>query len=126
MDSGARARRAFAALLAALLLLQILWEVILAPIRPGAFWLALKALPLALFWPGVVLERRRAVQWSLLLLPWYVAEGVVRAWSEHGRAALCAATSALLAACALGAGLWWMRSLKQAQCPAPRRDFGQR
>lgn len=122
MNSGARALRVFAALLAALLMLQILWEAILAPIRPGAFWLALKALPLAIFWPGVVHERRRAVQWSLLLLPWYIAEGAVRAWSEHGRAALCAAASALLAACALGAGLWWIRSLKQAQRPDAGRD----
>jgi uncharacterized membrane protein len=123
-SSSERALRVFAASLATLVLLQFLWEVVLAPIRPGAFWLAFKALPLALLWPGVVRRRRRAVQWSLLLLPWYVAEGVVRAWSEHGRTALCAATSALLAMCALGAGLWWMRCLAQAQHPDQKPDPG--
>jgi len=114
-----RARRAFTAALAALLLLQILWEVVLAPIRPGAFWLALKAVPLLLLWPAVSRRHRRAAQWALLLLPWYVAEGVVRAWSEHGRISLCAATSALLALIALAAGLCWMRAMKAASAPPP-------
>jgi len=110
MGAGDGWRRAFAAALAALLLLEILWEIWLAPLRPGAFWLALKALPLALLWPGVAQARRRAAQWALLLLPWYFAEGVVRAWSDSGRQALCAATAALLALLALAAGLGWMRS----------------
>jgi uncharacterized membrane protein len=115
MLAGERARRAFAAALAALLLLQILWEVWLAPLRPGAFWLALKAVPLALLWPGIVRGRPRAAQWALLLLPWYVAEGVVRAWSESGKPALCAATSAVLALLSLAAGLRWMSLLKRAR-----------
>jgi len=34
----------------------------------------------------------------------------VRAWSESGRAALCAGTAALVALVALGAGLMWMRA----------------
>ncbi|MEP6941818.1 MAG: DUF2069 domain-containing protein [Betaproteobacteria bacterium] len=114
-DPGERARRVFTAALAALLLLQILWEIVLAPIRPGAFWLALKALPLALLWPAVSRRQRRASQWALLLLPWYVAEGVVRVWSEQGRTALCAATSAALALIALVAGLCWLRAFKRLQ-----------
>jgi uncharacterized membrane protein len=107
-------RRALTAALAALLLLEILWEAWLAPLRPGAFWFALKALPLALLWPGVAQGRPRSVQWVLLLLPWYFAEGVVRAWSDSGRQALCAAAAAVLAVLALVAGLGWMRSLKRA------------
>ena len=118
-DRGERARRVFTATLATLLLLQILWEVLLAPIRPGAFWLALKAVPLLLLWPAISRRRRRAAQWALLLLPWYVAEGVVRAWSEQGRVALCAATSALLALIALASGLCWMRAMKAASAPRP-------
>ena len=105
-------RRAFAAALAALLLLEILWETLLAPLRPGSFWLALKALPLALLWPGLALARARQAQWALLILPWYFAEGIVRAWSDSGRQALCAATAAALALIALATGLGWMRSLK--------------
>ena len=116
-DPGERARRVFTATLAALLLLQILWEVVLAPIRPGAFWLALKALPLLLLWPAISRRRRRAAQWALLLLPWSVAEGMVRAWSEQGRIALCAATSALLALIALASGLFWMRAMKSSAPP---------
>jgi uncharacterized membrane protein len=105
-------RRTFAAALAALLLLQILWETWLAPLRPGSFWFALKALPLALLWPGLAQARPRHAQWALLLLPWYFAEGIVRAWSDSGRQALCAATAAALALLALAAGLGWMRSLR--------------
>jgi uncharacterized membrane protein len=103
-------RRLFVAALAALLLLELLWEIWLAPARSGSAWLALKALPLALVWPGVARGARRPAQWALLLLPWYFAEGVVRVWSESGRAALCAGTAALVALVALGAGLMWLRA----------------
>jgi uncharacterized membrane protein len=109
MSRAERARRAFAAALAALFLLQILWETWLAPLRPGTFWLALKALPLALLWPGVARGHSRSAQWVLLLLPWYLAEGIVRAWSESGKSAVCAAAAAALSLLALATGLLWMR-----------------
>jgi uncharacterized membrane protein len=110
---GAGWRRALVAALAALILLEILWELWLAPLKPGGSWLALKALPLALLWPGIARGRLRAGQWALLLLPWYVAEGVVRAWSDAGRQALCATTAAALALSALAAGLAWLRALRR-------------
>jgi len=110
-----RWRRALVAALAALTLLEILWELWLAPVKPGGSWLALKALPLAALWPGIARGQRRSGQWALLLLPWYVAEGVVRAWSEAGRQALCAATAAALALVALAAGLAWMRALRRSR-----------
>lgn len=109
-----RWRRALVAVLAALTLLEILWELWLAPVKPGGSWLALKALPLAALWPPIARGRLRAGQWALLLLPWYVAEGVVRAWSEAGQQALCAATAAALALVALAAGLAWVRALRRA------------
>jgi len=114
MGRGEGWRRAFTAALAALVLLEVLWEIWLAPLRPGAFWLALKALPLALLWPRVARAQLHAAQWALLLLPWYFAEGVVRAWSDSGRQALCAATAAALALLALAAGLGWLRAVKHA------------
>jgi uncharacterized membrane protein len=108
-------RRLFVAALATLLLLELLWEIWLAPVHAGSAWLALKALPLALVWPGVARGARRPAQWALLLLPWYFAEGVVRAWSESGRQALCAGTAAVVALVALAAGLMWMRAQRQSR-----------
>ena len=96
--------------LVALTLLALLWETVLAPLRPGSTWLALKALPLALLVPGVARGQRRARQVATLLLPWYVAEGLVRAFSEAGRHALVAAASATLAAATFAALLAWLRN----------------
>ena len=105
-------RRMMAALLATLALLEICWELWLAPLRPGGSWLAFKALPLLALWPGVTRGRTRALQWALLLLPWYFAEGVVRAFSESGRHALCAATAALLSLATIASGLVYVRLAK--------------
>lgn len=112
MGSSERWRRATVALLAALALLEISWELWLAPLRPGGSWLALKALPLLALWPGVARERTRAWQWTLLLLPWYFAEGVVRAFSEGGRHALCAATAAAISLATIVFGLAYVRLAK--------------
>jgi uncharacterized membrane protein len=84
----------------ALALLAVLWELWLAPLRPGGSWLALKALPLLLLWPAVARGAVKPRQYlGLLLLP-YFAEGVVRALTEPARHALVAATAATLAALA--------------------------
>jgi uncharacterized membrane protein len=115
-DGAPRWRRAAAASLLALALVELFWELWLAPLKPGGSWLALKALPLFAFMPAVARGRRRARQWASLLLPWYVAEGVVRAFSESGRQALCAGVAAALALVALAAQLGWFR----AQGRAPR------
>ena len=107
-------RRATAAALLALALLELLWEMWLAPLRPGGSWLALKALPLLAFTPGVAHGRIRARQWTMLLLPWYAAEGVVRAFSDSGRQALCAGAAAALALAAIATGLGWFRAQRRA------------
>ena len=74
---------AFASLVA-LLALCLLWELWLAPLRPGGSLLALKAAPLVLPLAGIYAGRRYTYQWSSLLVLAYFAEGVVRAWSESG------------------------------------------
>ena len=107
------ARLGVAALIA-LSMLALLWETVLAPLRPGGTWLALKALPLLLLLPGVARGTRRARQVASLLLPWYVAEGLVRALTEHGRHALVAAAAALIALCAFAAILAWLRRERKA------------
>lgn len=84
--------------LVALTLVCVLWELWLAPLRPGGSWLALKALPLALFVPAVARGSRKALQGAALLVPFYLAEGIVRGWSESGRHAIVAWGAAAIAA----------------------------
>jgi uncharacterized membrane protein len=106
---SARWQRCALALVGALILLELLWELILAPLRPGGSWLALKALPLALAWPGLARGSRRSRQVTLLLLLPYFAEAVVRALTESGRHALVAWTVTGLI---VGAFAALLRSLK--------------
>jgi len=69
--------------LLALLLLCLVWELWLAPLRPGGSWLAaLKAAPLALPLAGILKRRMYTYRWVSLLLWLYFAEGVVRATSD--------------------------------------------
>ena len=85
------------------MLWQLLWELVLAPIRPGGSWLALKALPLALAWPALAHGSRRArLVAALLLLP-SGAEGIVRGITESGRHALAAWLACVLAVIAFAA-----------------------
>lgn len=100
------------AALVALALLEVLWEAILAPI-PGARWLALKALPLAILIPGVARGSRKPRQWLSLLAPFYFAEALVRALTETGRHSAAAALAALLAAITFVALLAWFRAEKK-------------
>ena len=88
---------AFASLVA-LLALCLLWELWLAPLRPGGSLLALKAAPLALPLAGIYAGRRYTYQWSSLLLLAYFAEGVVRAWSESGISQVLAVVEIALSA----------------------------
>lgn len=78
------AHAAASASLVALIFLCVDWEMWLAPLRPGGSLLALKMAPLLFALPGVLRGRRYTCQWSSMLILAYFAEGVVRAWSEHG------------------------------------------
>ena len=89
------ARGAVLALLAALLLLCLAWELWLA--RTGSGTLALKALPLALCGIGLLRHRLYTYRWLSLLLWLYVTEGLVRATSEHGLSRTLAAAEVALA-----------------------------
>ena len=109
----ARWLRSGVALVTALILLQLLWELLLAPVRPGGSWLALKALPLALAWPGLARGSPRARFVVLLLLLPYFAEAMTRAVTETVRHALVAGTAAALTAAAFAALLQSFRAAKQ-------------
>ena len=106
---NARSQRWAVALVAALALLEALWELALAPLRPGGSWLALKALPLALLWWPLAHGNRRARQIASLVLPLYFGEGIVRALTEHGRHAQVAALATAIALAALVAVLMSFR-----------------
>jgi len=71
-----------AASLFGLIVLGVLWEMVLAPIRPGGSLLALKVLPLILPLAGVLKNRMYTYRWLSLLVWLYFTEGVVRAWSD--------------------------------------------
>ena len=111
------AARATVAGLVALTLLELLWELLLAPLPTTSRWLAFKALPLAFLITPVARGHRKARQWLLLLTPLYFAEGVVRAGSEGGRHSLVAATAAVIAALTFTAGFLWFRRERAAALP---------
>jgi uncharacterized membrane protein len=79
-----------------LIVLSLLWELRIAPLRPGGSWLALKALPLALPIAGMLKHRLYTYRWTSLMVWLYVIEGLVRATSEHGPGAICAWIEVLL------------------------------
>jgi uncharacterized membrane protein len=101
--------------LIALIALCLAWELWLAPLRPGGSWLALKALPLVAPLPGMLRGRVYTAQWALLLVLAYLAEGLVRAWSDSGLSARLAlgeiALSAAFFGCAI-AHVWLTRGAR--------------
>ena len=112
-------RRVAVTCVAALIVLGLAWELWLAPTGGGT--LALKVLPLLLPLPGLLKNRMYTYRWLSLLLWLYFAEGVVRATSEHGTAALLATIEivlclALFAACAAHVR-WRLRNAKAASAP---------
>jgi len=68
--------------LIALIMLCLAWELLLAPVRPGGSWLALKALPLCIPLAGILKNRMYTYRWVSLVIWLYFTEGVVRGWSD--------------------------------------------
>lgn len=108
---GGGVPRLTVAALAALMLLEVLWELVLAPL-PAARWLAVKAVPLAILFPGVARGARKPRQWLALLTPFYFAEALVRALTEPGRHALVAGMAALLALVVFVGVVTWLHREK--------------
>ena len=75
-----------------LVLLSLLWELWLAPLRPGGSWLVLKALPLCVPLAGLLKNRMYTYRWVSLVVWLYFAEGVIRlqgdAWPSNAFAAV--------------------------------------
>lgn len=84
-------------LLIALIVLCVLWEGWLAPLRPEGSWFTLKALPLMFAVFGVLKGRRYTYQWLSMLVLLYFTEGVVRT-NDPGLMGTLALVEALLSA----------------------------
>ncbi|MFN4120565.1 DUF2069 domain-containing protein [Acidovorax sp.] len=65
-----------------LIVLCLAWELVLAPLRPGGTWLAVKALPLCIPLAGILKNRMYTYRWVSLVIWLYFTEGVVRGWSD--------------------------------------------
>ena len=108
-----QARAWVAALLLALTLLSVAWELWLAPTGRGT--LAMKALPLALCLAGVLRHRLYTLRWLSLLVWLYVTEGLVRATSEGGLGRWLAGLEVLLA------GLLFVACVHYIRLRVPKR-----
>ena len=91
-----RLRWAAVASLLGLIVLSLLWERWLSPIRPGGSWLMLKAIPLLLPLRGLLYGKRYTYQWSSLLILAYLTEGLVRATSDTGTSQMLAVVEGIL------------------------------
>ena len=65
-----------------LIVLGIVWEMWLAPLRPGGSWMVLKVVPLLLPLRGVIKRDIYTMQWSSMMILLYFTEGTVRASSD--------------------------------------------
>jgi uncharacterized membrane protein len=79
-----------------LIVLGLAWELVLAPLRPGGSWLALKVLPLCLPLAGLLKQRMYTYRWVSLMVWLYFIEGAVRAWADKPPGQYLAALEILL------------------------------
>ncbi|TYQ19833.1 UNVERIFIED_ORG: putative membrane protein [Zoogloea ramigera] len=63
----------------------VLWEMVIAPLKPGGSWLVLKAAPLLLPLYGVWKRDIYTLQWTSMMILLYFTEGIVRGWSDADR-----------------------------------------
>lgn len=112
MTPALLARAALASLLA-LIVLCLVWELWLAPLRPGGSWLVLKVLPLLAPVFGVLHSRRYTFQWASMLVLSYVAEGVVRIATEPGLSRWLAALEVLFALAFFFAAVLYARTTRR-------------
>jgi uncharacterized membrane protein len=101
--------------LLALVFLCLAWELLLAPLRPGGTWMALKALPLLLPLLGILHGRRYTYQWASMLILAYFAEGVMRAFGDRGMSAALASAEVLLTTIFFGSAVFYARLTRDSQ-----------
>ena len=109
--------------LSGLIVLGLVWELWLAPLRPGGTLLALKVLPLCIPLAGLLKNRMYTYRWVSLFVWLYFTEGVVRAWGDNAPSCYFALTEVMLclvlfSACALHVRLRF-QSLQHASTESP-------
>lgn len=110
-----RAAYVFAvASLIALIFVLLAWELWLAPLRPGGSMLALKVLPLLAPLLGTLRGHRYTFQWAAMLILAYLAEGLVRAWSDQGASAMLALAEIALATVFFSSAICYVRAGSKA------------
>lgn len=97
-----------------LIVLCIAWETVLAPLRPGGSWLALKVLPLLIPLRGILKRDVYTLQWASMLILVYFAEGIVRATTEPGLSSLLAWVEVTLSVIFFVSTLCFLRPYKKA------------
>lgn len=107
-------RVAASLLLVVLIFLCILWEGVLAPLRPGGSWLILKGIfPLAALF-GIFNGKRYTYKWMSLFIQFYLLEGLLRASSDHGLSQWLAAGETLIASGLLATMILYVRHTRPA------------
>lgn len=99
--------------LVGLIVLCTSWELVLAPLRPGGSWMAIKALPLLLPLAGVLRRDIYTLQWASMMVHLYFIEGVVRAWSERGMVAYLSSVEITLSTVFFFCAIFFLRPYKQ-------------
>ncbi len=100
--------------LIALILLCLLWESILAPLKPSGSLLILKALPLLLPLFGILKGRRYTYQWSSMFILFYFTEGAVRAWADKGLSAKLALLEVVLSLIFFTCAIYYAKLTRQS------------
>jgi uncharacterized membrane protein len=98
------------AALIALIALTLLWELVIAPLRPGGSWMAFKALPLLFAARGTAAGDTYTFRWALMLVLAYFAEGCVRFYSDAPPSSTCALAEIALAASFFTSAIAYIRS----------------
>lgn len=105
------------ALLLALIALCVLWEMWLAPLRPGGSWMVLKGALLLAPLFGILRGTRYTYQWTSMFILLYLTEGVVRS-GDPGLSGQLALAEAVLS------GLLFVSVVLYARQSAPSRRSG--
>ena len=98
-----------------LIILCVLEEMWLAPLRPGGSWLVLKIVPLLFSVRGVIKKDNYTMQWSSMLILLYFTEGIVRATSDRSGLSVSLSWLEVLLCCAFFyCTLCYLRPIKKA------------